>query len=309
MLALLPQASVDLFFFFVEREENTMNRLIRVGIMLILVPLAVGACPPPAFACTPPPGGNPHFTITEHVKASALVVEGVVTGLEWETYTETATIQVIQYIKGSGPAFLAVRGYGPGSVCLTEVYAGMHALFYITIDQTSQLYALQLSQFDAADSADPQNIAEAVAASGQAPSVILPEADIDATLTQAAAITRTITPSLTPSSTPTPYLEMPAPGEKELAVTQAWATLFAAATVYPDDPVGQSRIMTQAAATIQAGYLPASDTPTPLPVSHPPRPVSNASAVGLVGIGIVIGLIVGVIGGLLIGLLIGRRYD
>jgi len=291
-----------------------MNRLIRLSILPILIPLAIGAFPAPAFACTPPPGGNPHFSVVEHVDASAIVVEGVVTAVIGEYFFNTATIQVVQYIKGSGPAFLIVNGYGSGSVCLTEVFTGMHALFYVTIDQSSNLHAMQLSQFDVADSADHQNITAAVAAAGQAPIFIMPEADIDATLTQAAAITRTITPSLTPSltpsSTPTPYLEMPAPGERELAVTQAWATLYAAATVYPDDPLGQSKIMTQAAATIQAGYLPASDTPTALPVSNPPPPTASAStAVGLVGIGMIIGLIVGVIGGLLIGLLIRRQHD
>jgi hypothetical protein len=307
------------YLLLLELEGRTMIRLVRGSILLVFIAVTAGISPAPVSACTPPPGGNPHYSVTQHVKAASIVVEGVVTALAWEAYTETATIQVIQYLKSEGPAVLAVAGYGPGSVCLTDVSVGTHALFYIVADQAGNLHALQLSQFDATAPADSINIAEAAAASGQAPIFILSPADAGATLTRIAIITRTSTPaattrtptvtwSTTPSPTETPDYAMPVQGERDLAVTEAWGTLFTAGTIYPDDPAGQSAVMTRAVATIQAGYNPPTDTPTPAPPSTPRLPGrGGGEAVGLVGVGIVIGLIVGVIGGILIGLLFGRR--
>ena len=176
-----------------------------------------------ALACTAPPGGLPHFTVAEHVIASDVVIEGTVIAVADRNYLQVATIQVTQYLKGSGPAMVAADGYGPTSICLSPVLAGDHFIFYLTVDSAGAYHALYLSQFDAVASADSQTIADAIAASGQ--------------------------PLLVVTPTPTPALN-----EVAVAFTEAYATTFAAATQYQSDPVGASAAMTEVGATLQVLY-------------------------------------------------------
>ncbi len=136
----------------------------RIMVALGLSAAALAFVPAPAFACTPPVGGLPRYTISEHVRAAPIALEGVVTAVSSQDYSEAAAIQVVQYLKGSGPAAIAAQGFGPGSQCLSEVSVGQHALFYLT-DSGTGYFAYYLSQFDAVAPADPASLAEAEAAS------------------------------------------------------------------------------------------------------------------------------------------------
>jgi hypothetical protein len=242
------------------------------------------------------------------VQRSDVVVEGTVASVAEVDYLKVASIEVAQYLKGSGSSVISVAGYGPGSLCLSEVAAGDHLIFYISTTADGTYRAFYLSQFDAVAQPSPENVAEAIEASGQTPLVITPDALV---LTQA-AIAQAAT-AATP--TPTPFA---APGlSVEQSLTEAWATSSAAVANYGTDPAGQSIIATEAMATIQAAYTQISLAPTPVPYlppatppPYPPVPTSVAptamEAVGLVGVGVVVGLIVGVLGGVIIGLIIGR---
>jgi hypothetical protein len=94
----------------------------------------------------------PNISIAERTQTSDLVVEGQVTALADADGIPgaTATIQVRQYLKGSGPEQLTVTGYGPTALCRSEVQSGDVRVFYIVNDGMGGLRALYLSQFDAA---------------------------------------------------------------------------------------------------------------------------------------------------------------
>jgi len=261
-----------------------MNSIVRFSIVFSLVASAFSITPLPAFACTPPPGGLPTFTVADHVNAAAIVVEGVVTATTGQYYPETATLQVIQYIKGSGTPILVVDGYGPEGICLASVYVGDHAIFYIDTDQVGYYHALYLSQFDAAAPADSQTIVEAIAASGQQPVVI---ASVEPVLTQVAATQlAAITATPTPSPYPQPYLY---PSDAAPILTEAYATSFAAATAYPNDPAGQSAFMTQAYATVEALRVTATPTPSFACASSPYSIAEHTQAANVVFEGVVSG--------------------
>jgi hypothetical protein len=257
--------------------------------LLLLIPLVFGLAlfipSQAAWACTPPPGGLPHYTTADHVKAAPVVFEGVVSSTTFVNYYVQATVQVVQYLKGTGPAKLEISGFGDSSVCLSSVQDGDHLIFLTTGDPaTAQLQTFYLSQFDATLPADPQTLVEAIAASGQDPVTIT---SLDAAQTQAAY---TVTPELDTTSlvatvnaaagnvaatTPAPATDL----------TEAWATLDASAS--------------QVASV--AGTMPPIPSPTPTPT-----PGTSVEAVGLIGIGVIIGILIGVVIGLVVGLFISR---
>ncbi len=261
-----------------------MNKPLRLCHALAIIALCLAIPPSSAFACTPPPGGLPTFTVADRVNAAAIVVEGVVTATTGQYYPETATLQVIQYIKGSGTPTLVVDGYGPEGICLASVYVGDHAIFYIDTDQVGYYHALYLSQFDAAAPADSQTIVEAIAASGQQPVVI---ASVEPVLTQVAATQlAAITATPTPSPYPQPYMY---PSDAAPILTEAYATSFAAATAYPNDPAGQSAFMTQAYATVEALRVTATPTPSFACASSPYSIADHTKAANVVLEGVVSG--------------------
>lgn len=274
--------------------------------LLGLIPVA------PAQACTPPPGGLPSYTVADHVQAAPVVLEGVASYTTFLNFSISATVQVVQYIKGSGPATVEISGFGDSSVCLVNVNTGDHLIFLASGDPASgQLQAYYLSQFDAVLPADEQTVAEALTASDQDPILI---ASLDSVLTQAAY---TATPSIDETAlVATAYAAAGTLHQQpsvELALTDAWATNSAAIQNYETDPATQSAFATESMATIQAAYTQLAN-PTPFPYPTPPftyvatpTPAPMAlEAIGLIGIGTVIGLILGGLGGIVIGLLIGR---
>ncbi|MBI3244333.1 MAG: hypothetical protein HYZ49_18800 [Chloroflexi bacterium] len=215
---------------------------------VVLILFALGVPRSIAFACTPPPGGLPFFSVTDHVNAAPIVLEGVVIATAGQYFPEIATIQIVQYIKGNGPSTIKVAGYGPSSVCLSSVVLGDHFVFYVSGDDVNGYQAFYLSQFDSIAPADSQTLAEAAAASGQQPIFLSPAEPI---LTQVAAVRGS-------DGTPAPTLD------RSPILTEVYATSNAAVAAYATDPAGQSVILTQAAATL----FTLSATPVPCASTH-----------------------------------------
>lgn len=238
---------------------------------LILATLLVR--PTPAWACTPPPGGLPTYTATDRTLAAPIVVEGTVIAVSGEFYDQMAVVVASRYLKGIGPQYLAVGGYGPSSVCRSEIAQNFTGLFYLSGDEVTGYRAFYLSQFDALAPNDEATVAEVIAASGQEPRTDFAPYQVgtpDAIMTQAGN-PGTAQPT-TPTSTPTPT---------------------------PDF----SSFPTPAPFPISGPF------PTPF-VPMPPVPGSSATYVftslyslGLLALGGAIGLLVG----LALGLVIGRR--
>jgi hypothetical protein len=286
-----------------DQNRDMKNRLAAALLIASLGALALQ--PQTALACTPPPGGLPTYTVAQHVQASQVVLEGIVAAVVTVNYSDTASVKVLQYIKGSGPAQVDISGFGPDSMCLSEVKAGDHLIFLASVDSASgKVQAFYLSQFDAVLPADDQTIAAAVQAaiqaSDQTPVVIGPP---NIGMTQAAAATAI---ALTLTAAPAGTTPQP---PNDQAVTEAWATTYAAATLYPTDPAASSLQLTQADATLEAA-APRLPSPTPALI-YPPAPTPAAGpvsleAVGLLGIGVVIGLILGGLIGIVLGIQLGR---
>ena len=129
---------------------------------------------PTTCACTPPPGGLPHYTVADRTHAAEVVLEGTVIALSDEdALVYTATVHVRQYFKERGPVIVTVSALGWSSLCLSPVRVGERWIFYAAGDPGAGLRAHYLSQFDAVDAATPQVIAEVIAAVGHDP--VLPD--------------------------------------------------------------------------------------------------------------------------------------
>lgn len=138
------------------------------ALLILAIVLFVCFTPGQALACTPPPGGLPKLTTADRTRLAPLVLEGTVTAIAG-SYPIVATIDVVQYLKGNGPATVTISGFGSSSVCLSEVSAGQRLIFYASGDPNSGLQAFYASQFDAVAQPDPQTIAEILAAAGDPP--------------------------------------------------------------------------------------------------------------------------------------------
>jgi hypothetical protein len=247
---------------------------ILVGVMLAALLWAA-----PVHACTPPPGGLPIYTIAEHVAAAPMVFEGTVVAISGQ-YPQFAVIDVKQYLKGIGQRTIAVSNFGPGSMCLSEVYVGQQGLFFASGDEASGYTAFYLSQFDAILPNDVQTIAEAQAASKQPALNFLPYqvGTADAVMTEARATAYALTPMATDTPAPPPF-STPLP-------------------FFTPTPVGLFP---------PPVYL--TDTPT-LSTPMPPQMVSALDAVSattLLLLGICMGLLIGALLGVAVGFQLGRR--
>jgi hypothetical protein len=168
--------------------------------MLALLTCAWAAlllAPAPAYACTPPPGGLPRLTPADRTNRAQVVLEGTVsatsnTELTGAPVPDTATVDVVQYLKGSGPAQVTITGFGPSSLCRSEVQVGNRLIFYASGDPAQGLQAFYASQFDAVARPSPQVIAEITTAAGQQPVVpgAAPAPAAGATATPAATLPR-----------------------------------------------------------------------------------------------------------------------
>jgi hypothetical protein len=183
-----------------------------LGAGLALTALLLRAAP--ASACTPPPGGLPAYTAADRTLAAPLVVEGTVIAVSGEFYDQTAVVAVTRYLKGIGPPYIAIGGYGPSSVCRSEITQNFTGLFYVSGDETSGYTAFYLSQFDALAPNDDATVAEVIAASGQEPRTDFTPYQVgtpDAVMTQAMATQAAALPTPTPYFGPPPFFITPPP--------------------------------------------------------------------------------------------------
>ncbi len=128
----------------------------------------------PALACTPPPGGLPHYSIAQRVAAADVVLEGIVDSLATTSIPDdTATISVLQVFKGNQPGSVTIVGFGPGSLCRSSVQVGQHLIFFARVTANG-LQASYMGQFDATEPANQDTIAQVIAALNLAPRAYLP---------------------------------------------------------------------------------------------------------------------------------------
>ena len=128
----------------------------------------------PALACTQPPGGHPHYTIAQRVHAADVVLEGTITQVTSANYNYTATVQVQQYFKGSGPATVTIGNFGTGADCRSVVRQGDTWIFFANGDPNTGLSASYLSVLDAIATPDADTIAQIIAAINSRPRAYLP---------------------------------------------------------------------------------------------------------------------------------------
>src|SRR5574341_191177 len=278
------------------KARATSGAVFRLSLIAACVSIYVAVSARPLAACTATPEGRPPETLADRVGRADVILEGIVTGVSSDPASQTASIQVLQYLKGGGPAEVAMSNFGSSAMCLAQVHVGDHFIFYATGDPAVGLRAYYSSAGQAVASPSDDRIAEIEALTGQSAVVLHSATDIALTqqvatyaaefsLTETAAVQPvTLTPSPTPlplpagASTPTPF--GPSPGIDQMS-TETWATIMAASTAYPNDPAGQSVVMTQAFATLEAVYTAYASLPTPTPFPPPYSPVTPPAPVAV----------------------------
>jgi hypothetical protein len=161
-------------------SQGAAGKYLRLACALVLsftlfVALVLArSATPTTCACTPPPGGLPHYTVADRTNAAEVVLEGTVIGTsDKAAYVYTATVHVHQYFKAWGPVIVTISGFGPPSACLSPVHVGERWVFYATGDPDVGLRAHYLSQVDAVAPATPEVIAQVIATVGHDP--VLPD--------------------------------------------------------------------------------------------------------------------------------------
>jgi hypothetical protein len=142
----------------------------RCGIALLLSALSAA----PALACTQPPGGTPHYTIAQHVRAADVVLKGTITQVTSANYNYTATVQVQEYFKAGGPASVTITNFGTGADCRAVVKQGDTWIFFANGDPNAELNASYLSAGDAIATPSADTIAQIFAALNSRPRAYLP---------------------------------------------------------------------------------------------------------------------------------------
>ena len=142
----------------------------QCGVALLLSALWAA----PALACTQPPGGHPVYTIAQHVRAADVVLEGTITQVTSASYNYTATVQVQQYFKGSGPTTVTIDNFGTGADCRSVVRQGDTWIFFANGDPDTGLSASYLSVLDAIARPDANTIAQIMAVINSRPRAYLP---------------------------------------------------------------------------------------------------------------------------------------
>jgi hypothetical protein len=155
---------------FARIRYRSARRIWASGIALVLIALSAA----PALACTQPPGGHPVYTIAQRVQAADVVLEGTITQVTSANFNYTATIAVLRYFKGSGPATATITNFGTGADCRSVVQAGDHWIFFANGDPNAELSASYLSAGDALATPADDTIAQIVAAVNSRPRAYLP---------------------------------------------------------------------------------------------------------------------------------------
>ena len=180
------------------------TRALAAALMLILfVSLMLALDTKPAYACTPPPGGPTRYTVGDRTSAAKVVLFGTVADVSPDQHPlYSATVEVHQYFKGSGPGTVVISGFGPNSLCKSEVRTGNRYIFYAKRNQSDELSAHYLGPFHAVDPADTETIAKVMAGVAQDRGTEQPTPT--ATPTPIPTPTPTASPTPEPTETPEP---------------------------------------------------------------------------------------------------------
>lgn len=180
------------------------TRALAAALMLILfVSLMLALDTKPAYACTPPPGGPTRYTVGDRTSAAKVVLFGTVADVSPDQHPlYSATVEVHQYFKGSGPGTVVISGFGPNSLCKSEVRTGNRYIFYAKRNQSDELSAHYLGPFHAVDPADTETIAKVMAGVAQDRGTEPPTPT--ATPTPIPTPTPTASPTPEPTETPEP---------------------------------------------------------------------------------------------------------
>jgi hypothetical protein len=292
----------------------TMRNFIRLSLVLICISICIAAQVQPGAACTATVTGNPPETLSFRVSQAGVILEGVVVAVRPDSFGETATIEVMQYLKGSGPAQVTMNNFGSSSMCLTSVKAGDHLIFYAAGDPAAGLRAYYSSAGQAVASPSAELISAITTYIGTAPLVFQSSTEVAQTqevATHIAEFSLTETAAVQPvsqSRTPSPAAFVPMATFNQIA-TEAWATVAAAPVLYPGDPARLAQAQTDVYPTIEMLYTAYASlsTPTPTPFGVPPPPAAaTGDPLRLLGIGVGIGLLLGGLAGIAVGFWLSR---
>lgn len=115
------------------------------------------------WACTPPPGGFVPSTIAERTAQADHVIAGTVLVVEDGApyaYSYSATLGISETLKGTlAPTTIWVDGYGPSSLCQSEVSVGDRLIFFVR-GQPGALQASYVGAFSAVVDLTPAALAE-----------------------------------------------------------------------------------------------------------------------------------------------------
>ncbi len=144
---------------------NIRTSCLHIVIVMGVV-CAFCAPPTPVAACSnSDKPGTP--TITARTIAATVVLVGKVITTTTPAFPGpyAATLEVQHVIKGvdhvRGRSVVTIGGFGPSSLCLSEVAVGQTWLFFATVDTLGQVHAQYLDAYAATAPVDAAGIAEA----------------------------------------------------------------------------------------------------------------------------------------------------
>ena len=175
-----PPLTPDPRYPYVLEIAHVNSRTSSLHIIIVMgVVCAMCAPPTPAAACSnSDKPGTP--TITARTIEATVVVVGKVITTTTPAFPGpyAATLEVQQAIKGvdhvRGRSVVTIDGFGPSSLCLSDVAVGQTWLFFATVDAMGQLHAQYIDAYAATAPADAAAIAEAEAAARVGQRVWLP---------------------------------------------------------------------------------------------------------------------------------------
>jgi len=125
-----------------------MPQMWHLRLILSLVLSLVASTP--AHACTPGPGYEP---ATPEAKARAAGL--VILGTALSNIAGGKVIEVSKWLKGQGPRYVLIYGFGSSAACLSDVALGHQAVFYGKLDRATGSISLNYTGIhDAIDDAD-----------------------------------------------------------------------------------------------------------------------------------------------------------
>lgn len=163
-------------------SNHKLRLRVIFGFALAMLALFAGWVSPVSANGCSVAAGTPSPSVTQRTIAAPIVLEGTVSAVAGNDLLAVATVQVQQYIKGSGPSLVYISGYHKLWTlyeCADWVEVGAHAIFYAQRNPASgRLQTFLISPWPSTIPADSVYIREAIAAADQSPVTPLPETEI-----------------------------------------------------------------------------------------------------------------------------------